>query len=185
MGTMRRTNSRSIGLFIVVLSFVMFAEVTSSQSSPISSSNNLATYKSPSALHRSASLTISNTTAPANLTLIDFFHLNNNSLRHGFEPFFYLTNLFVDNVFLPNIPKCMLSKNVYFFIFFFFLSLIIFKKIKNEDEETLEDDDKSVKKNPTPITQVIYKGFVLSLDNMGDTLATVIIVWFSIYYVSD
>lgn len=54
--------------------------------------------------------TVNNT---ANMLLIQFFQVSNNSLRNGFEPFYYITNLFIDNAFLPNIPSC--KHEFYFF----------------------------------------------------------------------
>ena len=52
-----------------------------------------------------APLTVANQTA-ANLSLIDFFHLSNNSLRTGFETFYFISNQFIDNAFVPNLPQC-------------------------------------------------------------------------------
>lgn len=59
-----------------------------------------------------APLTVANQTA-ANLSLIDFFHLSNNSLRTGFETFYFISNQFIDNAFVPNLPQC--KQNILFF----------------------------------------------------------------------
>lgn len=90
-----------VGLFLAL--YLLVGGVMANSNSM----TNPTTTKTLSTKHqqqRTAPLTISNSTA--NLTIIDFFHLSNNTLRHGFEPFYYISNLFIDHVFLPNIPKC-------------------------------------------------------------------------------
>lgn len=117
----------------------------------------------------------------ASMQLIDFFKLSNNSLRAGFEPFYFITNLFIDNLFNPNIPHCKwimklrfkktkskliirILKNVYsFWLYYWFLY--------NEDESIVEEN-----KSPSSsysITQVFYKGFDLATNTVGQILGTV------------
>lgn len=88
-----------VGLFLAL--YLLVGVMASSNPMTNPTTKTLNTKHQP---QRTAPLTISNSTA--NLTIIDFFHLSNNTLRHGFEPFYYISNLFIDHVFLPNIPKC-------------------------------------------------------------------------------
>ena len=120
--------------------------------------------------------TVNNTS----MQFIDFFKLSNNSLRAGFEPFYYITNLFIDSLFNPNIPHCKRFLNV---IFMFLLLFLKTKKISFFICFNFGKDESIVQENKSPIysiTQVFYKGFDLETNTPGQIMATVKSIFFKL-----
>ncbi len=86
--------SRMLKIFLLALALINCAQANNAQ-------KQVATVNKP--MINSSS----NNTNTSSQSLIGIIKssLHDNSLRAGFEPFYFITNLFIDELFVPKIPK--------------------------------------------------------------------------------